>query len=84
MLCSSIKGTGSRKLLREQIGADSKREVVESKHQRIYFGTLTDGRGYYMDYDLTTSGKINDLTIQIEFLKKADGYIAVLDDLHTL
>ena len=26
-----------------------------------------------MDYDLTTDGEINDLTLQIEFLKKGDG-----------
>ena len=37
-----------------------------------------------MDYDLTTDGEINDLTIQIEFLKKENGYAAGLDDLHTL
>lgn len=37
-----------------------------------------------MDYDLTTNGELNDLTIQIDFLKKENGYIAVLDDLHTL
>ena len=37
-----------------------------------------------MDYALTTDGEINDLTLQIEFLKKGDGYIVSLDDLHTL
>lgn len=26
----------------------------------------------------------NDLTIQIEFLEKGEGYLVVLDDLHTL
>lgn len=58
--------------------------LVKSKNQRIEFFTYRDGRGYAMDYDLTTDGEINDLTIQIEFLKKENGYAAGLDDLHTL
>lgn len=57
---------------------------VKSKNQEIYLSTFRDGSGYYMDYDLTTNGEINDLTLQIEFLKKGDGYIVSLDDLHTL
>lgn len=57
---------------------------VKSKNQEIYLSTFRDGSGYYMDYDLTTNGEINDLTLQIEFLKKGDGYIVSLDDLHAL
>jgi len=57
---------------------------VKSQDQGIDFFTLRDGRGHRMDYDLTTNGEINDLTIQLEFLKEKDGYLAVLDDLHTL
>jgi len=57
---------------------------VKSQNQRIDLFTLRDGRGYRMDYDLTTNGEINDLTLQLEFLKEKDGYLAVLDDLHTL
>ena len=55
---------------------------VKNQNQEIYLFTLCDG--YCMDYDLTTDGEINDLTLQIEFLKKGDGYIVSLDDLHTL
>lgn len=43
-----------------------------------------DGSGYHMDYDLTTDGELNDLTIQIEFLKHGDDYSVSLEDLHTL
>ena len=57
---------------------------IKNGSQNVYLTALADGSGYHMDYDLTTNGEINDLTIQIEFLKKKDGYIAVLDDLHTL
>ena len=57
---------------------------VKNQNQEIDVFTLRDGSGYCMDYDLTTDGKINDLTLQIEFLKKGDGYIVSLDDLHTL
>ena len=57
---------------------------VKSQNQRIDLFTYSDGRGYCMDYDLTTNGEINDLTLQIEFLKKGNGYIVSLDDLHTL
>lgn len=57
---------------------------VENKRPEIYFGAFNDGSGYHMDYDLTTDGERNDLTVQVEFLKEKDGYIAVLDDLHTL
>ncbi len=57
---------------------------VKCKNQGIDLFTLRDGSGYRMDYDLTTNGEINDLTLQLEFLKEKDGYLAVLDDLHTL
>ena len=57
---------------------------VKNKRPEIYFGAFHDGSGYHMDYDLTTDGERNDLTLQVEFLKEKDGYIAVLDDLQTL
>ena len=57
---------------------------VKTQNQEIYLVALRDGSGYCMDYALTTDGEINDLTLQIEFLKKGDGYIVSLDDLHTL
>lgn len=58
--------------------------LLKDRLQRIDFLAYTDGRGYCMDYDLTTNGEPNDLTVQIEFLKKENGYIVKLDDLHTL
>ena len=39
---------------------------------------------YTMDYDLTTDGVRNDLTIQIEFRLSGTGYKVILHDLHTL
>ena len=48
---------------------------LTKQNQEIDVFTLRDGSGYCMDYDLT---------LQIEFLKKGDGYIVSLDDLHTL
>ena len=57
---------------------------IKSDAQRVYLTAYNDGSGYHMDYDLTTDGEINDLTIQIEFLKEKSGYTVVLDDLHTL
>ena len=50
--------------------------------QKLTF--IPDGNGYYMDYDLTTDGKVNDLTIQVEFRKEGNGYIVLLDDLHAM
>lgn len=52
--------------------------------QRIDIVQYKDGSGYHMDYDLTTDGELNDLTIQIEFLKHGDGYLVSLEDLHTM
>ena len=57
---------------------------MKNQNQEIYLVALRDGSGYCMDYDLTTDGEMNDLTLQVEFLKKGDGYIVSLDDLHTL
>lgn len=58
--------------------------LVKCKHQSIDIFTFTDGRGYSMDYDLTTDGEINDLTLQVEFLKNGNGYMVSLEDLHIL
>ena len=59
-------------------------ELIKNKKQKTHLLAFNDGSGYHIDYDLTTDGALNDLTIQIEFLKTAKGYITVLDDLHTL
>ncbi len=58
--------------------------LIKVKHRRIDFIAFSDGSGYHMDYDLTTGGKINDLTIQVEFKKAGNGYVVLLEDLHTM
>lgn len=58
--------------------------LVKSNDQRIDLFAFRDGSGYHLDYDLTTDGEINDLTIQVVFQKKENGYMAMLHDLHTL
>lgn len=58
--------------------------LIKSAQQRISCTAFHDGSGYHMDYDLTTNGEINDLTLQVVFLKKENGYFVELDDLHTL
>lgn len=57
---------------------------VKKECRDVFFISFKDGSGYHMDYDLTTNGVRNDLTIQVEFLKEKNGYTVVLDDLHTL
>lgn len=57
---------------------------IKNENQIIYMNSYNDGSGYWMDYDLTTDGELNDLTVQIEFLKQKEGYSVVLDDLHAL
>lgn len=58
--------------------------LIKSKNQRIDLFTFSNGSGYHMDYDLTTDGEINDLTIQVEFKKKENEYAVMLDDLHVM
>lgn len=57
---------------------------VKGRQHDVFLIAIRDDRGYHMDYDLTTDGERNDLTIQVEFFKEKNGYIVVLDDLHTL
>lgn len=57
---------------------------VKGKKKEIGLVALCDGSGYRMDYDLTTDGEKNDLTLQLEFLRKGNGYTVSLDDLHVL
>lgn len=53
-------------------------------NKRIDIGQYKNGSGYWVDYDLTTDGRLNDLTIQVEFLKQGAEYFVILEDLHTL
>lgn len=58
--------------------------IMRNSEQDIYVEAFDDGSGYFMDYDLRTNGEWNDLTLQIEFVKKESGYFAELNDLRTL
>lgn len=57
---------------------------VECSKKCIDIGQYKNGSGYWVDYDLTTDGRLNDLTIQVEFLKQGVEYFVTLEDLHTL
>ncbi len=57
---------------------------ADCSKRRIEIGQYKNGSGYWVDYDLTTNGQLNDLTIQVEFLEQGADYFAVLEDLHTL
>lgn len=44
-----------------------------------------DGSGISMDYNLTTDGELNDLTLQMEFILKGENsFIAKILDVHVL
>ena len=43
-----------------------------------------DGTGFEVDYDLTTDGEINDLTLIMEFLFHDNGVKAYIVDIHVL
>jgi hypothetical protein len=45
---------------------------------------LTDGSGYSYYCTVPLDGAWSDLTAQFEFLRRADGYAAILHDLHVL
>ena len=57
---------------------------VKCSGQWINIVKYNDGSGYYMDYDLTTDGELNDLTLQVEFKKQGVDYSVSLEDLHTM
>ena len=44
-----------------------------------------NNKGFSVDYDLTTNGDINDLTLQMDFFFQEDGSLkAVITDIHVL
>lgn len=57
---------------------------AECSRPCITTGQFQDGSGYWVDYDLATNGELNDLTLQVVFLKQGTDYSAELSDLHTL
>lgn len=47
--------------------------------------TYRDGSGIHVDYDLTTDGELNDLTLQMEFIfGERNSFIAKILDVHVL
>lgn len=57
---------------------------IKCSGQRVSIKQYNDGSGYYMDYDLTTDGELNDLTVHVEFLKHGVDYSVSLEDLRTM
>ena len=57
---------------------------AECSRPNIYTGQFKDGSGYWIDYGLATNGELNDLTLQVVFLKQGTDYSAELSELHTL
>lgn len=57
---------------------------IKCPGQRISIGQYNDGSGYYMDYDLTTNGELNDLSIHVGFFKHGVDYSVSLEDLRTM
>jgi hypothetical protein len=51
--------------------------------ERHDFGRAYD-RSYWLDYEVPLNGRFSDLTAQFEFLPRADGFAAVLHDLHVM
>lgn len=58
--------------------------ITKCEKRSVYVSEYKNGSGYHMDYDLSTDGKQNDLTLSFEFLKATDGYYVSVLDLHTL
>lgn len=50
-------------------------------YEQLHCGVYNEGRGFFADYDLTTDGELNDLTLNMEFLFTESGGLAakVLD-----
>lgn len=51
------------------------------EYHQLHCIVYSDGRGFHVDYDLTTDGELNDLTLQMDFLFTESGSLAakVLD-----
>lgn len=46
------------------------------EYHQLYCGVYKDGKGFWVDYQLTTDGELNDLTLQMEFLFTESGLLA--------
>ncbi len=47
------------------------------EYHQIHYIIYNDGRGFHVDYDLTTDKELNDLTLQMDFLFTESGELAV-------
>ena len=54
-----------------------------SRDHHAHFGEF-DGGGFWLDHNVPLNGHYSDLTAQFEFYPRADGYAAVLHDLHVM
>ena len=60
-------------------------DPYELEEQRdIELIELNDGSGYAFDYDIPLNGEWSDLTAQFEILKRPNGYVVFLNNLHVL
>lgn len=53
-------------------------------YQQLNFYHFNNGSGLAVDYDLTSDGKLNDLTLQMEFFYEGEGLRAFFLDLHVM
>lgn len=53
-------------------------------YQQLNFFHFNNGSGFAVDYDLTSDGERNDLTLQMEFFYEGEGLRAVFLDLHVM
>ena len=54
------------------------------RYQQLNFYHFNNGSGLAADYDMTSDGERNDLTLQMEFLYEGGGLRPVLLDLHVM
>ena len=54
------------------------------RYQQLNFYHFNNGSGLAADYDLTSDGERNDLTLQMEFLYEGEGLRAVFLDVHVM
>ena len=57
----------------------------KSLYQQLNVYIYNNGKGFSAEYDLTTDGELNDLTLMVEFLFDENGIAKpFIDDLHVL
>ena len=53
-------------------------------YQQLNFFHFNNGSGFHVDYDLASGGKLNDLTLRMEFLYRGEELRPVFLDLHVM